>query len=216
MALRPLAALAALMLTGAPKLLAVAEAIGDHRRQEKMEYILDSRESRMVMRFTDGLMSGFAPNYTFAFTSLEGFVRGTPGSITPATFLMITKADSVRLLDRVSESKRREVEAILKNETMETARYPEIVYRGSDITLEQTGPATCRATIDGTLSQYGTTRRCPIAVDIVMTEATLRMRGSFSIRQSDYGMRTKRFAGGMVRVRDSTDLSFDLVARRKR
>jgi len=184
---------------------------------KSLDYLLDSRESRMEMRTaTEGVMSGFAPGYTFVFYAFEGFIRLTPGSVTPAEFVMVTKADSIRLVGRTRESEKAMVEGILKNEMMETARYPEIVYWGSNIALEKTGPATYRATIDGTLSQHGVTRRCPIVVDIVMTETNVRMRGSFTILQSDYGMRPKRFAGGLVRVKDRVFLSFDLLATRAR
>ncbi len=182
---------------------------------KSLDYLLDSRESRMEMRTaTEGVMSGFAPGYTFVFYAFEGFIRLTPGSITPAEFVMVTKADSIRVVGRTRESEKAMVEGILKNEMMETARYPEIVYRGSNIALEKTGPATYRATIDGTMSQHGVTRRCPIVVDVVVTDTNVRMRGSFTILQSDYGMRPKRLAGGLVRVKDRVFLSFDLVATR--
>jgi len=184
---------------------------------KSLDYLLGSRESRMEMRTaTEGVMSGFAPGYTFVFYAFEGFIRLTPGSVTPAEFVMVTKADSIRLVGRTRESEKAMVEGILKNEMMETARYPEIVYRGSNIALEKTGPATYRAIIDGTMSQHGVTRRCPIVVDVVVTDTNVRMRGSFTILQSEYGMRPKRLAGGLVRVKDRVSLSFDLVATRAR
>jgi polyisoprenoid-binding protein YceI len=202
----------------AASLLAVlaGNGVGGPGVRPQVEYYLDSASSRMLMYTrTEGLISAFAPNYRFTFTSFGGTLTLTEGALTPACFVMVTNADSVRLLDDVSPDKRRGIEHMLKHEMLEVARFPQMVYRSSRIEVRKTGFATFRAHMEGTLSQHGVTRSCPISVEGVLMEEAVRLRGSFSILQSDYGMRPKVFAGGMVKVVDRLNLSFALLARRK-
>lgn len=185
-------------------------------------YRVDADASHMHMQtFTEGPLSAFAPDYTFAFTAFTGSLTITPGTLVPASFEMITAADSVRLLGDVSEVERRELESMLREEILESRRYPEMIYRSTTISIVRQGADSYRAQLEGTLTQHGVTRTCPMTVCVAFPggrrnpTGTVRLRGEFSIRQSDYGMKQKTFALGTVTVKDLVVIAFDLVARRE-
>jgi len=185
-------------------------------------YRLDCQASHMLMHtFTEGLLSSFVPDYTFAFTSFSGTLTLTADTLVPASFAMRTEADSIRLTDRVSEEERRERERMLREEILETDTYPEMLYRSTGISMARDSAGSHRASIEGTLTQHGVTRSCPMTVSVTFPDGgdrpgeTIRLRGEFSIRQSDYGITPMTFVFGTVRVTDRVVISFDLVARRQ-
>ena len=93
-------------------------------------YRLDQPHSRFtVQAFAAGLLSAFAHSPTFAVQDYSGVISLDPGRVQDLTVDLTIRADSIRLVDRVSDSDRREIEGRMRSEVFDTSDYPEIAFR---------------------------------------------------------------------------------------
>jgi len=87
-------------------------------------------------------------------------------------------------------------------EVLDVARYPEIVFQS--ISAESAGPAAWR--LRGNLSLHGQTH----AVTVDVSEKDGHYAGSAVFKQTDFGMKPVRAAGGTVRVKDEMRIEFEI------
>jgi polyisoprenoid-binding protein YceI len=90
-------------------------------------------------------------------------------------------------MDEVSKSDRREIDQVMFDEVLEKDKYPQAEYKSSRVQVSGNSKNTYR--VDGDLKLHGFTRSMELNAQILATEDTLRTQGSFSLRQSDYGVR---------------------------
>ena len=102
-----------------------------------------------------------------------------------------------------SEKDREEIQkTMLGPEVLDTAQHAEIVFRSTG--AEQAGEGAW--TIRGDLTLHGQTH--PITVEV--KEQGGHYTGSARLRQSDFGMKPVKVAGGTVRVKDEVRVDFDI------
>jgi polyisoprenoid-binding protein YceI len=107
------------------------------------------------------------------------------------------------------------MERIMNQEVLESAKFPEILYESSLITVSKQGDALYAASMDGELSLHGVRRKLPITARVAMQGSTLRASGEFSMRQSDFGIKLVSVAGGAIKLKDELTFSFEVAARRQ-
>jgi polyisoprenoid-binding protein YceI len=92
-------------------------------------------------------------------------------------------------------------------EVLDVAEYPEVIVRCKSLggTWEQPVAAA-------DLTIRAVTRRVDIPIELERSRDMLVARGSFSIRQSDFGITPFSVAGGAIQVGDELGLSFEIVA----
>jgi polyisoprenoid-binding protein YceI len=96
-------------------------------------YILDPAMSCFtVQAFATGFLSRLGHNPTIAFRDYTCEARLAPE---PSLRVRIDAA-SFAVTDRVSENDRSDMESTMRNEVLEIARYPEILYRSTKIWIE--------------------------------------------------------------------------------
>jgi polyisoprenoid-binding protein YceI len=175
-------------------------------------YRIDAGQSRFtVQAFAEGLFSFFGHNPTIAIRGFGGDVRLVPGTKANASVLVLVQARSLAVTGKISEKDAREIERMIQTEVLETESYPEIVFTSTGVTAKQTGASQYQATILGDLSLHGVTRDERIDAQLTLSEGSLRARGEFSLRQSDYKITRVSVAGGTLKVKDEVQLSFDIV-----
>lgn len=102
-------------------------------------------------------------------------------------------------------SRRDKVQAnMLGPQVLDAERYPAITFRSTNIDDR----ATDRWTVAGDLTLHGQTR--PITLQVSKIDPT-RFRGMTTIAQSAFGITPLRIAGGIVRVKDSLRITFEIV-----
>ena len=186
----------------------------DHFRPDAVRLRIDEGRSQLTIRaFTGGLLSSFAHDHTIAARSLSGEARFTPGSLSEASLHLTVSAGSLVVVDKISEKDRREIEHRMREEVLESARYPEITFRSTGVQAERTSADQYTVRIEGDLSLHGVTRRHTIVAQVTTAGRTLRARGEFRLRQSDYKIRPPSVGMGTIKVKDALKLSFDITAR---
>jgi polyisoprenoid-binding protein YceI len=186
--------------------MSVSEAVG-------VRYKIDAGRSRFTVQGSaDGLLSMFGHDPVIAVCGFGGDVRFVPGTLEAASLLMLVQADSLAVVNQVSEKDKREMVRAMRDEVLEIARFPEIVFMSTSITSNRTGEGQYRARIVGNLSLHGVTREHLIEAQVMVTEDGLRARGEFTLRQTDYRIKPVSVAGGTLKMKDELKLSFDIVA----
>src|SRR5689334_20654697 len=179
-------------------------------------YRIEARRSRFVVRaFATGLLSAFGHSPTVAIRDFTGEVQFSPTHPEESSLRLRIKADSLEVTDEVSDKDRREIERQMREEVLETARYPEIVFESTRVAADKVTEGQYRVQITGNLSLHGITRECPINAQMIASEDMLRANGEFPIRQSDFGIKPVSAVGGTIKLKDELKFSFDIVARRQ-
>jgi polyisoprenoid-binding protein YceI len=178
-----------------------------------MRYRVDARRSRFIAQaFAKGLLSAFGHNPRLAVGAFEGDAEFDPAAPNSAGARMTADADSLVVIDDVSEKDRREIERVTREELLEAARYPAIVFQSAAVTARQAPEGRYDVKITGDLSLHGVTRKLAIDATVTFGGAELRAQGGFTLRLSDFDMRPVSVAGGLLKLKDEVRLSFDILA----
>jgi len=179
-------------------------------------YALEPGISRLQVRaFATGMLAGFGHNPTFSVRDFSGEIRIPPAGPSEASLELRVKAASLAVSDDIKDKDRREIERLMHGEVLESAAFPEIVFRTTAVSAEKTGEGQYRITLDGDLSLHGVSAGQQIVAYFSLAEQQARAWGDCPLSQSKFGIRPVSFAGGALKLKDELKLSFDLVARRE-
>jgi len=179
-------------------------------------YRVEARRSRFIVKaFATGMLSAFGHSPTIAIRDFTGEVRFSPDHLEEASLRLQIKADSLEVTDEVSDKDRREIERQMREDVLETARYPEIVFESTKVSAEKVMGSQYRTRITGNLLLHGVTRECVIDAQVIAGEDTLRANGEFPLRQSDFNIKPVSAVGGTIKLKDELKFSFDIVAHRQ-
>jgi polyisoprenoid-binding protein YceI len=177
-------------------------------------YRIDARRSRFVVQAeATGLLSVFGHNPTIAICGFGGDARFISGTLQQASLLLLVQSGSLTLVSEASDKDRHEIERAMRDEVLEIARYPEIIFMSKSITANRMTEDQYQVRIIGSLSLHGSTREQLIDAQVNVNEAGLRAQGEFTLRQSDYNIKPVSALGGTLKVKDDLRLSFDIIAR---
>jgi polyisoprenoid-binding protein YceI len=181
-----------------------------------VRYRLDAGQSRFtVQAFAEGLLSAFGHNPVIAIRDFGGEVEFVPGTLEGARVRMTIKADSLAVTDDVKEKDRLEIERMMRDDVLEVSRHPEIVFESKSVTASRVREGLYRARVIGDLTLHGVTQpNLWIQAEVTFGDDTLRARGEFSLKQTDYKIKPVSVAGGTLKVKNELKFKFDIVAQK--
>ena len=181
-----------------------------------VRYVIDARVSRFTIRvFASGMLSAFGHSPTIAVRDFAGEARLSPDALDSASLHVTVQAASLAVTDNISEKDRREIEREMQDNVLEIAKYPEIMYDCSRVSVNDSPSGQYAITLNGNLTLHGETHGQAVPTRIAITGDMLRAFGEFSLRQSDYSIKLVSAIGGGLKVKDEVRFSFDIVARRQ-
>jgi polyisoprenoid-binding protein YceI len=181
--------------------------------QAAVRYRIDASRSRFIVRGSaDGLLSMFGHDPVIAIRGFGGDARFHPVTLESASLLMLVQADSLAVANKVSDKDRREMERAMRDDLLEIARYPEIVFMSTSISTSGAGEGRYWAGIVGELTLHGVTRQHSIDAQLTLSQGSLRAQGEFALRQTDYNIKPVSVAGGTLKMKDELKFSFDIFA----
>jgi polyisoprenoid-binding protein YceI len=179
-------------------------------------YSIDSGISRFTVRaFASGMFSAFGHNPTLAVRDFEGEAKFSPDALDEARLVLRVNAKSLAVTDNMSDKDRRELEATMNQDVLETSKYPEITFESDQVSASKAGDGQYLVNLVGTLSLHGISKNQAVAAQISLTGDMLSAHGEFTVLQSAYGIKPVSVAGGALKVKDELKCSFDIVARKK-
>jgi polyisoprenoid-binding protein YceI len=179
-------------------------------------YVIDGKASRFtVQAFATGLLAKMGHNPTIGIRDFSGEMKFNPDKLEAGSFRLLIKTASLSVQDDISSKDIREIERLMKDEVLETAKFPEILYEADGISVTKMTDTLCSATLNGKLALHGVTRSQPIVVRVALLGSMLRASGDFSLDQTDYDIKLVSVAGGSLKLKDELKFSFEMVARQQ-
>jgi polyisoprenoid-binding protein YceI len=180
-------------------------------------YVLDPAKSRFQARASAiGLLSAFGHNPTIAIRGFKGEARFDPEAPEQASLRFEIHTSSLAVTGEVNEKDRHEMERAMREDVLETDRFPEIRFVSSAVEAARITEGMFRMKIAGALTLHGVTRDLEIPCNIIVAGDSLRANGEFSIRQTDYGIRLISVAAGTLKLKDELKFTFDIVAQNRK
>lgn len=219
--LLPLGTLGLLAAATPPTSSQEAAPPGDPSERALYEYVVETeRSSLVVVTHKGGLLSFLGHDHAIVPTSWSAdLCLGDPvptaahGNIRIETASLVIDSDSARALAGLgggpgADDVRRIQRTLLDADHLAAADHPSITLEidSTERPDADTLIAWARLTIRGHTQ--------PVAIPVeaeATTPGTIRLSGTFRIRQSDFGLDPESIAG-VVEVADEVDLRFDLVA----
>jgi len=166
-----------------------------------------------VQAFSEGLLSAFGHDPLIAIKDFSGEVRFTPGTFEHASMEIRINADSLSLATEVKEKDRQDLERTMRDEVLETAKYPEVVFQSNNIAVSKLTQGRSRARVIGERTLHGVTRKNSwVSAEATVGENSLRAQGNFSLKQTDFGIKPYSAAGGTIKLKNELKFSFDIGA----
>jgi len=168
-----------------------------------------------VRAFASGMFSAFGHSPTLAVREFDGEARFERSTLQDAFLRISIKAGSLTVIDNISDKDRREIEETMNQRVLETDRYPEIVFKSSNVSASKAGDGQHWINLVGELSLHGVTQDQPVAAQLGLAGDTLRAHGEFSLLQTMYKINLISVAGGTLKLKDELKCSFDILARKQ-
>jgi len=105
-------------------------------------------------------------------------------------------------------------QVMLSEQVLDAKRFPTVAFRSRRVSVTPRAVNGLDLAIEGDLALHGVTRQLTIHASATLRPDGLTARGTFVIRQTDFGIRPVTAAGGTVKVKDDVQIEFDLQARR--
>ncbi len=98
-----------------------------------------------------------------------------------ASIRVTVRPDSLEVTDDISQKDKNEIETKVKQEVLETDRYPEITFESSAVSPTQIGRWRYAVNIAGQLTLHGITRSQTVIAQVALNDETFRAyRGIFA------------------------------------
>ena len=161
---------------------------------------IDSRDSTLTIHvYKAGVFSAFGHDHEIHAPVARGQVDASAKQVE-----FHVDASALRVIDaKASEKDRAEIQkTMLGPEVLDVARYPEIVFRSTS--AESAGANAWR--VSGDLTLHGQTH--PLRIEVKQSGSSYA--GQVVLKQSDFGIKPIRVAGGAVKVKDELRIDFDV------
>jgi polyisoprenoid-binding protein YceI len=194
----------------------ISTAAADAAETSADRYVVDGRSSRFtVQAFATGMLARMGHNPTIGIRDFSGEMKFNPDQQEAGSFHLVIKSASLSVQDEISDKDLREMERLMKQEVLETAKFPEIIYDAPSISVTKMADALYSAALNGKLTLHGVTRNQPVSVRVALFGTMLRASGDFTLDQTDYNIKLVSVAGGALKLKDELKFSFEIVARKQ-
>jgi len=162
-----------------------------------------------------GLLSMLAHDHNIGVRDYSGQVTIPAAGITGAQLELKVDTRSLVILDpEVSESDRKKITRSMHEEVLESAKYPEAVFRSTGLTdVSEQRDGEIRFQLRGDLTLHGQTRSVVIPVAVRRTAGQLKAVGRYTLRQTEFGIRPYSTAGGAIKVKNDVVVDFQITAK---
>lgn len=186
-------------------------------KAEIADYVLVPGESTFTVQgFSEGLLSAFGHDPLIAIREFTGEAQFVPGTFEDASLKITVNLESLAVINSDKEKDRLEIERAMREQVLEVQKYPEVVFSSSNISASRLAEGRYRSRIIGDLTLHGVTQKnIWISAEATITGDSLRARGEFSLKQSDFGIKSFSAAGGTIKLKNELKFSFDIAAQKR-
>ena len=163
--------------------------------------------SRLVVKTGKSGLFGFAGHtHVIHARAVAGRLVYRPAS--GGSYLRLNvPTDSLEVLTPPDTAEIRKVTQAMRTEVLHVDKYPEMTFAADSLSA-RSGKMELRLAV----TMEGTTRQVPVTADVTIGPDTVRAKGTFEAKQTDFGIKPYSGGpGGTVKVADRVRFCFDLV-----
>ena len=188
-------------------LLALVQAAGP----DSVVYDLSTTSHLEVRTGKAGLLGFAGHEHLIRASGFSGLIVLYPDQPAASHVTVSVATDRLEVLTPPDTAEIRKVTAAMREEVLDVPHYPDITLTAR--AMERAGD-TLR--LQGALTIRGQTREVPLVVYVLIGPDTLRANTTFTVKQTDFGIRPYRGGpGGTVRVADGVTFVIEAVAIRR-
>jgi polyisoprenoid-binding protein YceI len=166
--------------------------------RDSVVYELSPASQLEVETGTAGLFGFAGHEHRIRARTFSGEVIYFPEASARSRVEIVVLADSLFVLTPEDTAEIRKVTEAMRTETLQVDRYRDIVFRSTGLSFSGDS-----VSVQGELTLVGQTRDVRVGLRVDIGIDTLRASGTFSVKQTDFGIRPYRAGpGGTVRVAD--------------
>ncbi len=178
---------------------------------------IDAANSQVLIQVGKVGLFGFAGHvHQVSATDVHGRVTFDPADLQYASVWLEFPAKALRVTGK-DEPPADVVEVqkvMLGDRVLDVARFPTIVFASRRIFVTARTAGTADVVIDGDMTLHATTRPTTIRASVMLDAGgRVTARGSFVLKQTDFGMVPVTAVGGTIRVKDELEIQFVLRTR---
>jgi polyisoprenoid-binding protein YceI len=179
-------------------------------------YVIRPDQSRFMAKVkSGGLLWFLGHTHMLAIRDFKGEAQLAPGDIAPASLAIEIKAESLEeTAPNFTPEQKKIINTTMRKEVLQVSEYPEITFRSTDIKIEKKGEQQFEARVGGELALHGVSKAIVIPANISLNGETLEATGHFSVKRSDFGVKTHSIKWGTIRVRNKIRFTFNIVAQK--
>lgn len=176
-------------------------------------YRIDPSKSTFIVHANRAGLAWFkGHSHRIAVRDFDGEAELTLDTINPASLRMNVRAASLEETDPVFTPEQKNIINKELNEiVLETAKYPEIAFRSTDVKGGMKN-GKIEVEIGGNLTLHGITKRIEIPATVTLEGDQMRAVGEFEFDRGDFNVKATSAFHGLVRVRRTMKISFDIIA----
>jgi polyisoprenoid-binding protein YceI len=185
-------------------------ALGSERAQgqDSVVYHVVSTSRFDVKTGKAGLFGFAGHSHVIRAHGVTGQVMLHHGDVARSHVELTVPTDSLEVTTPPDTAEIRKVTASMRDDVMQVEQYPRIEFASKEVTQMPGGYHLLVA-----LTMHGVTKDVPMDVAVETTGDTLRAKGTFAVKQTDYGIKPFRGGpGGTVKVADKVTFDFEAVA----
>jgi len=179
-------------------------------------YRLDMSRSKFIVHANRAGLAWFkGHSHRIAVKDFEGAAELDLSVVNPASLEMTVRAASLEETDPVFTAEQKKIINKELNEiVLETAKYPEITFRSTDIKATvASGKFDVR--IGGNLTLHGVTKHIEIPATVTISGDTMHAVGEFETDRKEFNVNATDAFHGFVRVKHHLKFEFDIVGTRE-
>jgi polyisoprenoid-binding protein YceI len=178
---------------------------------------IDAANSQVLIQVGKTGLFGFAGHaHEVATTGVRGRVTFDPADLQRASVSLEFAGAALRVTGKDEPpADLPEVQRVmLSDRVLDVARFPTIVFSSRRVTVTARTAGSADVVIEGELTLHATTRPMSVRASVTLDAGgRITARGSFVLKQTDFGMVPVTAVGGTIRVKDELDIQFVLRTR---
>jgi polyisoprenoid-binding protein YceI len=179
--------------------------------QDSVVYHVISASRFDVKTGKSGLFGFAGHSHVIRAHAVTGQVVLHKGDVAKSHVEMTVPTDSLEVMTPPDTAEIRKVTASMRDDVMQVDQFPKIEFASKEVTPTDSGYHLVVA-----LTMHGVTKDVPFDVAVKTEGDTLRAKGKFAVKQTDYGIKPfKGGPGGTVKVADKVTFDFEAVAVKK-
>ena len=179
-------------------------------------YVIRADQSRFTAKVkSGGLLWFLGHTHLLAIRDFKGEAQLSPGDVAPASLAIEIRAESLEeTAPNFTAEQKKIINTTMRKEVLQVSEYPQITFHSTDIKIEKKGEQQFEARVGGELALHGVVKPIVIPATISLNGETLEATGQFSVKRSDYGVKTHSIKWGTIRVRNKIRFTFNIVAQK--